>query len=121
MAWHERAVGYQSVFTLLGYRYHTRFHGIVCIDVAQVHVYELHARHNLELLLYASSSLDRILKEHLRVILGHHLVGEQQLGQAAEVLAHAYLVALVEVAVEPEVLVDEVRIVALAHLAAELC
>ena len=116
----QRPVGHERVVALLGDGHHAHLHGVVGVDVAQVHVDELDAGHDLQLLLHAPAPLYGVFQQHGGIFLGHALVREEQLSKAAERLAHANLVAFVEVAVQAEVLVDQVSEVTLAHFAAEL-
>ena len=116
----QRGVRHEGVVRLLGHAHDVDGSGDVRVDVAQVHVRELDARHDLELLLHAATALDRVLEDHRGAVLVHLAVREDELGHAGEGLADADLVALVDLAVEAEVLVDEMGVVALAHLLEEL-
>ena len=120
MARQQRTVGNQRVLALLRHLHHVYVLRIVGIHVAQVDIDKLHARHDLELFLYATATLDRVVEQPLDVVFIHGLVGEQQLGQTAKGLAHGNLVTLVEIAVEPKEAVDKMRVVATAHLLAKL-
>ena len=86
----------------------------------EVDIHEFDAGHDLQLLLDASAPLDGVIEDHLRVVVRHPLVREQKLHKAAERLAHSYLVARVEIAVEPIEIVQMMGVVALAHALAEL-
>ena len=116
----QRAIGNQRILGLLRHAHHVHVLRIVGIHIAQVDIDKLDARHNLELLLYATTALDGIVQQPADVVLVHSLIGEQQLGQAAKGLAHGNLVALVKVAVKAEVTVDMMRKVLAAHLLAKL-
>ena len=120
VAGQQRAIGHQGILALLRNGDHTGIHRVVHIHITQVDVDKLNPGHDLELLLYAAAPLDGVLEHHTRVFLGHALVGEQNLGHAAERLAHADLVAAIEVAIQAKVLIEQVRVVALTHLTAEL-
>ena len=120
MAGQELSLGNQSVGRLL--RDADDLNGGWSLDagVAKLDVHELDAGHDLELLFDAAPSLDGVLKDHLGVVVGHALVREQQLHEAAEGLPDAVLVTGVEIAVQAEELVQVMGVVALPHALAEL-
>ena len=114
------ASGTRLLSLLLGHaddRYGGR---IVQLAVAEVDIHEFDTGHDLQLLLDASAPLDGVIEDHLRVVVRHPLVREQKLHKAAERLAHSYLIARVEIAVEPIEIVQMMGVVALAHALAEL-
>lgn len=116
----QRSLGYQGLVHLLGYEHDARVSGVLGIDVAQVHIHELDAGHDLELLLHTPPSLDGVLEDHARIFLVDVLVWKDKLHESAEGPANAYLVACVEVAVQPEKAIDMMGVVPPAHLLAEL-
>ena len=111
----RRGIGNERVIGLFQHTDYVHFRGVFHIGIPQLHVDELDSRHGLELLLDATASLDGVFQQHPHVFAIHFAVGEDEFGEAAEGLAHADLVATVEVAVEAEVPVDVVREVASAH------
>ena len=63
LARHQRPVGNKRAVRLLGHADHLRLGRVLRIQIPQVHVDELHAGHDLELLLHAAAPLDGVLQQ----------------------------------------------------------
>ena len=86
------------------------------VDVAEMHVVELHAADLLELLLDPASGFQGILQAAAHGFLVVVLVGVEQLQQAGNRVLDGNRVPLVQVPAQLEVLVDRIAEVPLPHL-----
>ena len=93
----------------------------IFIHISQIHIRKFNARHDLELLLYAAATLNGILQQPPRLFAGDLLIREEQLDQSGHGLPDGDFIALVELSVQLEVFVKDVRKVHLAHAARKLC
>src|SRR5690606_10123982 len=89
----------------------------IVVDIAEMHIIELHSTDLLQLLLHPSANLQCVFETGPYILPVELTMGMQQLDQSRYCLAYRDHVTLIEVVSQFEVLVDRVRMAAFAHLA----